>query len=66
MPKQFFLGFASSLGITKDITRTQAYSVWLQGEHIITPFASMYHSGTYLGYYAACRLLLGWKLTHKL
>lgn len=31
LPKQFYLGFASSLGITKDITRTQAYSVWLQG-----------------------------------
>ena len=32
LPKQFYLGFASSLGITKEISRTQAYSVWLQGK----------------------------------
>lgn len=32
LPKQFYLGFASSLGITKDISQTQAYSVWLQGK----------------------------------
>ncbi len=31
LPKNFYIGFASTLGITKDITRTQAYSVWLQG-----------------------------------
>ena len=31
LPKQLYLGFASSLGITKEISRTQAYSVWLQG-----------------------------------
>ena len=32
LPKQFYLGFASSLGITKEISRTQVYSVWLQGK----------------------------------
>ncbi len=69
LPKQFFLGFASTLGITKDITRTQAYSVWLQGER--TPHQhsaqEMHHSVSYLRYtgdtqgmpYAArCKLLV--------
>lgn len=32
----FLLDYAASLGITKDITRTQAYSVWLQGTLLIT------------------------------
>lgn len=27
----FLLNYASSLGINKEITQTQAYSVWLQG-----------------------------------
>ena len=30
-PVTFLLDYAASLGITKDITKTQAYSVWLQG-----------------------------------
>lgn len=30
-PVAFLLDYAASLGITKDITKTQAYSVWLQG-----------------------------------
>ena len=30
-PVAYLLDYAASLGITKDITKTQAYSVWLQG-----------------------------------
>lgn len=30
-PVTYLLDYAASLGITKDITQTQAYSVWLQG-----------------------------------
>ena len=33
-PVAFLLDYAASLGITKDITKTQAYSVWLQGNDL--------------------------------
>ncbi|CAK0781931.1 hypothetical protein CVIRNUC_005509 [Coccomyxa viridis] len=41
LPKQFYLGFASSLGITKDISRTQVYSVWLQGGVVLIILAAI-------------------------
>jgi hypothetical protein len=37
-PVAFLLDYAASLGITKDITKTQAYSVWLQGARCTAPF----------------------------
>lgn len=30
-PVQYLLSYAASLGITKDVTKTTAYSVYLQG-----------------------------------
>ncbi|BDA43717.1 hypothetical protein COCOBI_04-7320 [Coccomyxa sp. Obi] len=40
-PVSFLLDYAASLGITKDITRTQAYSVWLQGAVVLVILAAI-------------------------